>query len=125
MVFLDLPGAGENRNLDPGLDIAAMVPRLRGQLQKKIGSQKARFFCLSLGAMVAMEWMHQFPEDIVSAALINPSSKKHSPFHERLRFGAYNFMLKALVASSLRKREFAILEMISNRPEIYKDTASQ
>ncbi len=125
IVHLDIPGSGENREMEVSLSIPDMIPDLRKQLQNKIGNQKFNFFCLSLGAMFAMEWMNQFPQDVETAVLVNPSSKKHSAFYERLRFQAYTPIARALAASSLRKRELAILEIISNKPEIYKEVAAQ
>lgn len=121
VAFLDLPGAGDNRHLDPALSLEETVRILRTQLQKRIGNKKIRFFCVSLGAMVGMEWMRQFPEDVEAAVLVNSSSKKHSYFYNRLRLQSYPLFIKALTATDLRKRESAVLDLVSNSPERRKE----
>jgi pimeloyl-ACP methyl ester carboxylesterase len=123
--YIDIPGSGENRDQDPKLTIQDNLPFLREQLQNKMGRRKFNFFSISLGSMFALEWMNQFPGEILSAVLINPSSKKHSTFYERLRPSSYAPILKALTASTPRKSELAILDLISNRNEIHKDLALQ
>lgn len=122
--FLDLPGAGENRNMAPPLTIEEMLPTLRSQFKDKIPAGKAHFLTLSMGAMLGMEWMHKYPEDMHSLVLMNSSSKTHSPFHCRMRWNAYPEFVKALLTSSLRKREMTILKLISNREEVHEEMAS-
>jgi pimeloyl-ACP methyl ester carboxylesterase len=125
LVFLDLPGAGDNLDIDPPLNLSAMVPLLRSQLRAKIGSEKFHLLGISLGAMLVMEWLHLHPDEVESAVLINPSSKRHSGFLERLRWTAYKPLFDALTAPNRRKRELAVLELVSNKPENYKEVAGQ
>lgn len=122
--FLDLPGAGDNRHLEPGFSLSDTLTQLRSQMQKRIGAEKFTLFSVSMGAMLAMEWMNQYPEDIEACVLVNSSSGEHSSIHHRLRLQAYPLFLKALSASDTRKREMAILELVSNNVEKRKAVLS-
>jgi pimeloyl-ACP methyl ester carboxylesterase len=69
---------------------------------------------LSLGAMVAIEWMERYPCDIERAVLMNTSLRGMSTFTERLRSENYPDILKSLIFNSRVEREKLILDISTN-----------
>ena len=70
---------------------------------------------LSLGAMVAVEWSKQHPEEIERMVLINTSLAPHNPFYHRLRPANYLALARFLVAGGMAPRERLILHLTSNK----------
>ncbi|MDP2228711.1 MAG: alpha/beta hydrolase [Moraxellaceae bacterium] len=111
----DLPGNGDLCDRDSPLAIAGMVASVRKQLASQHISGPVNVLALSLGAMTAIEWMRQFPEDIERAVLMNTSLRGMSTFSERLRPDNY----RAIFANLLRgragiEREQLVLDISSN-----------
>ena len=81
ITLLDLPGTGcFHRETSPST-IKAITDRVRRHaLDKGFMQQPATILALSLGAMVAWEWMRSYPEDICGATLMNTSFADLSPF---------------------------------------------
>ncbi len=116
ITMLDLPGTGcFYKEVSPA-SIKAITDKVRGQaLALGYLQQPITLLAVSLGAMVAWEWMRSYPEDICGASLINTSFADVSPFYHRLRWQSYG---KFALLMSKRKgcsREKAILQLISNR----------
>ncbi|WP_333877466.1 alpha/beta fold hydrolase [Methylobacter sp.] len=124
ITLLDLPGTGcFHRETSPNTIKAITDSVRRHALDSGAIQQPATILALSLGAMVAWEWMHRYPQDICRAVLINTSFADVSPFYHRLRWQNYrNFVALAMVRD-LYDREMAILHLTSNRRNRHKKIA--
>lgn len=107
----DIPGNGlRNQETSPDT-IAGMTDALRQQVDL---SQPVRLIALSMGGMIAIDWMMRYPAEIEAAVLINTSARPLSPFYRRLRWTAYVHVLRLLFHSRV-EREADILRLTSNR----------
>lgn len=110
IVLIDLPGNGfRNQEVSP-LQISEYTQDLRQKLQNK---GQLHVIAVSMGAMVALDWLSRFPEDIQKAYLVNTSVKGLTPFYQRLKPVNYPVILKALFQSKL-SLEKMILKITSN-----------
>jgi pimeloyl-ACP methyl ester carboxylesterase len=80
-------------------------------------NQPAVLLGLSLGGMVAWQWLSQYPEDVSAAVLINSSFANLSPFYRRLRWQAYSHMARIIAAQSDAQRESLIVSLVSNQDQ--------
>lgn len=107
----DIPGNGCLHTETSPSTIAAMTDALRKQLDLE---RPVHLIAISMGGMIAIDWMHRHPNDIQSAVLINTSARPLSPFYQRLRWQAYPQFFK-LPFISMPERERCILALTSNR----------
>ncbi|MGR9014815.1 MAG: alpha/beta fold hydrolase, partial [Gammaproteobacteria bacterium] len=116
IALLDLPGTGcFYRDTSPG-SIKAITEQVRSHaLDNGNLRQPATILALSLGAMVAWEWMRSYPEDICGATLMNTSFADLSPFYQRLRWQSYRNFAALTMTRDVHSRETAILQLVSNR----------
>lgn len=126
VVTVDLPGNGQFWQERSPTRVAAMVAHLREQLCRQGLQGPYHLVALSLGGMVAVQWLCQAPREVAFAGLINTSASRYSPFWRRLRPANYRRLLRDAVFSRdpLRK-ETAILEITSNlrEPDFLKQLA--
>jgi pimeloyl-ACP methyl ester carboxylesterase len=107
----DIPGNGlRNQEISPDT-IAGMTDALRQQVNL---NQPVRLIALSMGGMIAIDWMTRYPAEIEAAVLINTSARSLSPFYRRLRWTVYAHVLR-LLFHSREEREADILRLTSNR----------
>lgn len=107
----DIPGNGRLHDITSPETIAGMVDALRKQVPV---SNQRTLIALSMGGMIAIDWMVRYPDEIKSAILINTSARPFSPFYHRLRWANYLKILKIFFRSPYRK-EADILALTSNR----------
>lgn len=116
ITLLDLPGTGcFYRDTSPSSIKAISEKVRRHALDKGCIRQPATILALSLGAMVAWEWMKSYPEDICGATLMNTSFADLSPFYHRLRWQSYRDFIALMLTRNLYDRESKILQLVSNR----------
>ncbi|MFZ2171175.1 MAG: alpha/beta hydrolase [Methylococcaceae bacterium] len=116
VTMLDLPGTGRfHKEVSPRSvkDITEAVRR--EALDKGCLQQPVTILAISLGAMLAWEWMRSYPDDICGASLINTSFADLSPFYHRLRWQSYRKFAAIIMKRDKRNRETAILQLVSNR----------
>jgi pimeloyl-ACP methyl ester carboxylesterase len=109
----DLPGNGRRFAEPSPLSVEAMMEACRRELHVQGRPPPYHLLAFSLGAMVAVAWARRYPEECRAAVLLNTSLRPHSPFHQRLRPGAWPALLRLLFANGLA-RERAILELTSS-----------
>lgn len=115
ITLLDLPGTGRFHKEDSPNTIKGITEQVRSYaLAEGLLEQPATILALSLGAMVAWEWMLSYPEDICGAALINTSFASLSPFYQRLRWQSYGRFFAMAMQHDVRNRELAILQLVNN-----------
>jgi alpha-beta hydrolase superfamily lysophospholipase len=114
---LDLSGNGlENQKTSP-LMIHEYMRDIRSRCRFVKEKKPFNVLALSLGAMIAVDWMHAFPHEIQKSFLVCTSSAGHSKFYER--FQAKNLLVgfPILTAKTPEKWEEIVLKMIVNDPE--------
>lgn len=118
VLAIDLPGAGEFRDQVSPRTMNEMFEFVRGQAIERARTQSQfRLVALSLGGMLALEWMRQRPEDLDGCVLINTSVKELSPLTQRLRWQAWPRLITMVTQQSLRDREKALVQILINSEE--------
>jgi pimeloyl-ACP methyl ester carboxylesterase len=114
VVMLDFPGNGSEHALASECSVEAMAQYCHDQLHRLGIAPPYRVLALSLGAMVAVEWGKQHPEEIERLVLINTSLAPQNPFYQRLRPANYPAFLQQVIFGSKAQRERMILRVTSN-----------
>ena len=124
---IDLPGTGRYSEMRSPLSISDITEFVRAKYlelrsrQRDKGEEPAprtHLVAISLGGMVASDWIERWREDFSSCVLINSSFRGLSSVRERLRTEAYWHIFNAARSSDVRDREAHILRMVSNRPDV-------
>lgn len=113
---IDLPGAGQFFKLASPMTVESIAEFVHMQIHTQNVDERY-IIAISLGAMVATALLNTYPEDATGVVLANSSYANLSPFYHRLQLDACRHLYKAVTATSLRERESAILEMVSNRAD--------
>lgn len=130
---IDLPGTGRYSEMKSPVVISEITEFVREkyleirQRQRESGESprsKSFLVAVSLGGIVASDWLERWPEDFAACTLINTSFKGYSPFYQRLSPEAFLRLLDILRGKTAAEREERVLRLVSNRPEIYKETAT-
>lgn len=127
---IDFPGCGAYHQM-PALDsIAAMTEHARAvlaqqhaQLAKSPAQAPVYLLGISMGGMVALDWVQRFPQEVEGVVLIN-SSSGNQPFWWRLRPRAWLSLLLALLLPPAQ-REALVLQQVSNRRIDYQQHLQQ
>lgn len=116
VMCMDLPGNGQRYRDRSPTRIAAMVDAAREDLIRLDVEGPIHLVALSLGGMVAMEWLRRYPREVASAVLINSSAAPVSPFWQRLKPANYVAIVRhGLLGRDRLKREHMILGITTNR----------
>lgn len=115
--LVDLPGNGNHWQLDSPLSVAEMAEFARTEALAEIAESNALpriyLFSISLGSMVAIEWMRRHPDEIAGAVLINTSLRGLSPMHRRLSLQAWPLLACIVACRQTAERERLILQLTS------------
>lgn len=106
----DVPGNGMQYHEISPKTISGMTEALRRQINL---NQPIRLIALSMGGMIAIDWMTRYPHEVAAAVLINTSARSLSPFYRRLRWTIYPRVIRMLFHSAAQK-EADILSLTSN-----------
>lgn len=125
VIPLDLPGSGMNWNLKCPLTVSEMAEVLREQAKIRIDQEiKERgkqpdcyVLAISLGGMVALEWLQKFPEDFSGGVFINMSLSGVNAFYRRLKPKSWVPLLKIVLTKDVKQRERKILKLTTSRFE--------
>jgi pimeloyl-ACP methyl ester carboxylesterase len=115
VVMPDFPGNGRLHAQASHSSVAEMAHYCHDQLQRLGHKPPYRVLALSLGAMVAVEWSRQHPEEIANLVLINTSLAPHNSFYHRLKPKNYPALIGYLFTGSKAGRERLILKLTSNK----------
>lgn len=126
VMALDLPGTGEFSAWTSPATVAGMAAACRRALVQRGIDRPVVLVAMSLGAMVALQWCQDGPQEVAGCVLVNSSLRGASPFWQRLRPGNY-LRLVALLAPgrTLAGRERAVLAMTSSRPQRHPDAVQR
>ena len=106
----DIPGNGRMHHMTSPSTIAGMTDALRKQVPI---NRPLRLIALSMGGMIAIDWMVRYPDEVEAAVLINTSARPLSPFYQRLRWTIYPRLIRMLFRPA-PSREADILALTSN-----------
>ena len=112
IVTLDLPGNGELCQESSPTRIEEMAQFCREELARRGLPPPYRLLALSLGAMVAVAWCAQHPDEVDACVLINTSLRPFNPFYRRLRPHNYLRLIGSLYRN-MAQRERLILQLTS------------
>ncbi len=115
---LDLPGTGQFHKENSPSDIKSITEITRQHaVDRGLINKPITILAVSLGGMVAWEWMCTYPNDICGTTLINTSFANLSPFYHRLNWSCYPQFIALISKKDLLARETAILQLVSNNRE--------
>lgn len=118
IVTLDLPGNGALFREPSPARIEDMAQYCRQELAARGLAPPYRLLALSLGAMVAVSWCAQYPDEVDACVLINTSLRPFDPFYRRLRPQNYLRMIGAALHGGMEQRERLILQLTSCRGDM-------
>lgn len=112
VVTIDPPGFGTQNGRVSPRSISAITDDLRGRFDR--GDDPWSLLGISLGGMLAMNWVNRYPEDFERCVVVNTGAPAVFRPHQ-MQFG-----LMSLIAGkrfrSLDAHEAAALKLTSNRP---------
>ena len=115
IVLYDFPGNGRRCKESSATHIIDMLEDLRAHLSGLSVEGPAHVIALSLGGMVAVEWLNTYPEECAAAVLISTSLRGLNPFYQRLLPSSYPAVFKSLLLSGgIEENEKRNLKLISN-----------
>lgn len=115
IVTVDFPGNGSLHASTSATTVEEMAEYCRDHLQRSGYAPPFHVLALSLGAMVAVAWAEQYPEELEKLVLINTSLAPHNPFYQRLRPENYLTLFSFLIQGSVAEREALILRITSSQ----------
>jgi alpha-beta hydrolase superfamily lysophospholipase len=117
-VLLDLPGFGSENDGPVPPTVAGFVDHLRARLRRTVPEgEPCGIFAVSLGGMVALEWLARHPGDFVAGVVVNSSLADLSWPWERMR--PHNWPRVALAPFlSARARERMLLGMTRHQGDL-------
>lgn len=117
---LDLPGVGQKNDFPAPLNISDYVRELKPELDslKRNYSGPWSIIGISMGGMIALEWLALFPEDFKTGIIVNSSSSDQVSVLKRMSLETIQMIAKLFLKNDLKEREKAILNMTTNMTEI-------
>ncbi|MCB0348563.1 MAG: alpha/beta hydrolase [Bdellovibrionales bacterium] len=114
VLCIDLPGVGENADLEFPWNLKEAVKKIRHQFLNQKSAGPYELVAISLGGMIALEWANLFPADFTKLYLINTSAANLGTPWERMRPKAMQQCLQISTEKDVREREKIILQMTTN-----------
>ena len=120
--LFDIPGVGRYFKESSPLTIKSMMEFIRQEyLTIKKQNEDSHLVAISLGGMIGVEWMKNYPQDFDRATLINTSLGGVSPFYDRLMPRAFLDLLIVPLLSG-REKEAHMLKLVTNHRDIFDST---
>lgn len=110
----EIQGVGEFVDLTSPSNFIDMVKFMRSNILKEIEGQDNYLIAMSLGGMLARQWVEIFPNDFKQITLVNTSFKGINSLFNRLRPKSIISFFKIFLTPSVQAREKAIVQMVSN-----------
>ncbi len=113
----DLAGNGERYRETSPKSIKGMVDNYRAALPRAISNSniktKHNIIALSLGGMVGLQWLKEYPEEVNKLIVINTSVRQLTAFYERIQLSALKQLFLAH-KTDLKHFEASVLQLTSN-----------
>ena len=113
VVTEDLPGFGKRRHLPFPRNIEGVTEAMRNDILSRPAAKRV-LVAVSLGGMVAADWIFRYPEDFAAAVVINTSFNGISTAFERLQVEGFYSLARAALEKEPTDRERWVLQLISN-----------
>jgi pimeloyl-ACP methyl ester carboxylesterase len=118
---LEIDGNGQYYQKQSALTVSAMVEQVRTDYlkikQKYPAEDEFTLAAISLGGMIAAEWMSKYPQDFKQLILVNTSFSGICSMFERFRPANFNNYLKLLFTTDPRRKEEILFEFILYQKE--------
>lgn len=115
ILCLDLPGVGAEHKRSAPFTIRGHVEDIRNRFLDQKGSEENwGILGISLGGMIALDWVYAYPYDFKKIVIINSSSRDTGPIWQRLTAYAGYQMAKIMAAKDSYTREKECMKMVSN-----------
>ncbi len=111
--LLDSAGSGRFQQDSVPWTIVGFVEHLRRQVADA-GPEPFWIIGMSMGGMLALEWLSRYPQQIAGVVVMNTSAGGVSPFYQRMRVSAYLTLLSILQKPRVDEREKMVLQLVSN-----------
>ena len=122
---IDLCGNGTERDRE----VFGTIPEFTDDLRSRselVKKGPVRVVAISLGGMVASDWVSRHPQELLSAHVINTSDRNQSPFWDRLNPAHYpTFLRLAVLGAKPIERERAVLAIVSSLPAEKREVHAQ
>ncbi len=122
VVALDQPGNGQLNAQASPTRVGEMAEACRMALRERGLEPPYHLLAMSLGAMVALAWANEHPEELQGCVLINTSLRAFSPWYQRLRPRNYGRVLGMALSRDLEANERTVLAMTTRHPAVDKTT---
>lgn len=123
VIALDLAGNGRLHGQPSSWTVDGMVECVRSQCQQLGVEGPVHVLAVSMGAMVASRWAHQYPQEVRAQVLVNTSMRPFSWPWQRLRPANYAPLLRLLLTPLLNPLLKPSLASSSDRPSQRHATA--
>jgi pimeloyl-ACP methyl ester carboxylesterase len=119
---LEVNGNGKLFKEESPTSIKKMVSQIRESYLKANKDKDADNYlvAISLGGMISVEWMNQYPGDFKKAILLNTSLKGYCPIYHRMLVKNIPKYAKYLWASDPKEKEEIIYSMIISNQDKHK-----
>jgi alpha-beta hydrolase superfamily lysophospholipase len=119
---IDIPGAGVFFKNPSPLSVKKMVEKMRQiYLENQNPDEEKVLIAISLGGMIAGQWLKDYSEDFDKAVLVNTSYGGYSKIFERIKPEALLYLLKVPTLKG-RAKEAHILRLVSNHKNVFDKT---
>lgn len=126
VIPLDLPGSGKEWSIKCPLTVPEMAEKVRESAQREVDRltletgkrPECYVLSISLGGMVALEWLQKFADDLKGGVFINISLAGINPVYKRLKPRAWAPLLKIVLTQDVRDREKKVLELTTSQHKI-------
>lgn len=125
-VTIDMPGFGTEVARPSPRTIGEITDDVRARFRAEHGTAGGPWAILgiSLGGMVALDWLARHPTDFAHGVVVNTSSTL-SPLLSRFQPTNYPQIVRALVSPSTVAQERAILSFVVNRADLDKEALAR
>lgn len=112
-VALDIPGNGTRHTERSRATVRATIDALRQEAP--MDRDGVYLFALSLGGMLALDWLARFPDEVSGVVLVNSSAGGASPPWRRLRPWAWPRLVRIAASRSPETRERIVAALTTTR----------
>ena len=123
--MIDLPGNGERFRETSPKKMLDYVQVVRSRSVAIREGKKVHLLALSLGGMVAVDWMNHYGDEIEKTFLVCTSAANMAHFYERFRPENYLKLLSLVKVHTASEYEEKLLDIIANNRDRRQDLLSQ
>lgn len=124
VVCLDLPGVGTEVSRPSPSKIEGISDDLRLRFSDLRATEGGfGIFAVSLGGMIALDWVHRYPSDFEIAVIVNSSAGNLSRPQDRLRLQNLGPLMAMMREPDPMRRESRLLKLITNHRGDEQDLA--